>query len=238
MNQGYIKLHRKILEKGYYKKSQYIHLWVHLLLIANHKSNEFMWNNEIIIIKEGQLITGRKQLSEDTGISESTIERILKLLENEHQIEQQKTTKYRVITILNWSKHQKVDIKRNNRRTTDGQQTDTNNNDKNDNNDNIYNIVDSFNKLIIIPEQHKTLLLEEKQRFLDYWTEKSSGGSKERWQKEKVFDIKRRWARWLKNVSDRLAKQGFFQEKKQDGREVSRGGGASSVGELLDKYKK
>ena len=34
--------------------------------------------------------------------------------------------------------------------------------------------------------------LKEKEKFLDYWTEKSTGGKKERWQKQDVFDIKRR----------------------------------------------
>ena len=33
--------------------------------------------------------------------------------------------------------------------------------------------------------------------FADYWTE--SGGNKMRWEKEKVFDISKRLARWSKN---------------------------------------
>lgn len=130
METGWIKLHRKIIDKGYYRNSKYVHLWVHLLLLANHKSKEFMWNNEIVIVKEGQLITGRKELAKATGISETTVERILNLLESEHQIGQQKTQKYRLITIVNWNEHQKSDTKTDNRRTTDGQQTDTNKNDK------------------------------------------------------------------------------------------------------------
>lgn len=129
MQQGWIKLHRQLKEKGYYQNSQYVHLWVHLLLSANHKEHEFMWNNNIILIKEGQLITGRKQLCQETGIPESTIERILNMLENEHQIEQQKTTKYRLITILNWNQFQT----RTSEWTANGQQADTYKNDNNEN---------------------------------------------------------------------------------------------------------
>lgn len=117
----WIKLYGKLQEKGYYKKSAYVHLWLHLLLKANWKKTEFMWNNKIIIIKEGQIVTGRKELSKETGIPESTIERILEMLENEHQIGQQKTTKYRLITILNWKDYQETDSKR----TASGQQADT-----------------------------------------------------------------------------------------------------------------
>ncbi len=57
-----------------------------------------MTNGNIVIIKAGQLLTGRKQLAQGTGISESTIERILDLLENEHQIEQQKADNKRTQT--------------------------------------------------------------------------------------------------------------------------------------------
>lgn len=135
MGNGWIKLHRKLQLKGYYTQSQYVHLWVHLLLSANHKSNEYMTNGQIIHIKAGQLLTGRKQLSVGTGIPESTIERILKLLENEHQIEQQKTTKYRLITIVNWSEHQKTDSTSDSQRTANGQPADTNNNVKKDKNE-------------------------------------------------------------------------------------------------------
>ena len=117
--QGWIKLYRQIQNKGYYKKSHYVHLWVHLLLNANHKDNEFMWNGDLILIKEGQLLTGRKELSAGTGISQSTIERILKMLENEHQIMQRKTTKFRIITIINWKDFQGGQ-QTDNKRTTNG----------------------------------------------------------------------------------------------------------------------
>lgn len=129
---GWIKLHRKLIEKGYYKKSQYVHLWIHLLISANHRKKEFMWNKQIIIIKEGQMITGRKQLSKATGITQGTIENILETLENEHQILQQKTNRYRLITIVNWNTYQKIDSTSDNKVTTESQQSDTNKNDKND----------------------------------------------------------------------------------------------------------
>lgn len=90
-----------------------------------------MWNKDIIIVKEGQFITGRKQLNEITGIPESTIEDILAFLESQGQIQQQKTTKFRLITIINWKEYQNSD----NKATTKQQQADTNKNDKNDKNE-------------------------------------------------------------------------------------------------------
>lgn len=151
-NQGWIKLHRKIMDKGFYSKSEYVHLWIHLLLNANHKPKEFMWNNKIEIIKEGQLLTGRKQLSKATGITEGTIENILKLLENEQQISQQKYTKYRVITIINWTSHQISDSTFDNRVTTESQQSDTNknvNNEENEKKTSLYADARSFDQFLL-----------------------------------------------------------------------------------------
>lgn len=132
MEQGWIKLHRKLIDNPITKNSQYFHLWVILLLRANHKQNKMMWNNNFIVIKEGQFVTGRDELNRLSGIPPTTIERILKYLENGHQIEQQKTNKYRLITIVNWKEHQSLDNKTVNKRTSSGHQTDTNKNDKNE----------------------------------------------------------------------------------------------------------
>jgi hypothetical protein len=137
---GWIKLHRSILEKGWIKKPEYVQLWVVLLLMASHDNREYFWNGKTVKLKSGQLITGRKALSEKTGISQTTIERILKCFESEHQIGQQKTSTSRLISILNWSKHQQVGQQNGQRMdngwTADGQRTDTNKELKNGNNDN------------------------------------------------------------------------------------------------------
>jgi len=134
-NNGWIKIHRKIKEKGYYNKSEYVHLWIHLLLEANHGEKEFMWNKKLIKIKPGQFITGLRILQSETGIKRSTVDRILKMFENETQIEQQITTKFRLITIKNWEQYQKVETQNEkqvgNKWETDGKQMGTNKNDKN-----------------------------------------------------------------------------------------------------------
>ena len=104
---GWIKVHRKLREKGWYKNSNKVHLWIELLLRASYSEREFMFNGENIMLAPGQLITGRKDLAESTGIHESSVERILTFFEkNEQQIEQQKTSRSRLITILYWEDYQ------------------------------------------------------------------------------------------------------------------------------------
>ena len=171
-NNGWIKLHRKLLKNPLVKKPNYVWLWIVLLLKANHKDTKIMWNGEVLIIKEGQILTGRKELSQLTGIPETTIERALTYIEkNGHQIEQQKTTKFRLITIINWKEYQKEDSTSDNKRTTNGQQTDTYKNDKNEKNE----------KNIIIagkPAIDKSILLNKfnfplKENFNKQWQDEA-----------------------------------------------------------------
>ena len=79
---NYIKLMRSLKDKSYYSKdSEKLHLWVHLLLTANWNDREEMLGGKPIICKAGQFTTGRKQLSKETGINESKVERLLTYFE-------------------------------------------------------------------------------------------------------------------------------------------------------------
>ena len=130
---GWIKLHRKFCEKAFYSKdSEKVHLWVHLLMSANHAGKEELLGGKPFFCASGQFTTGRKQLSRETGISESKIERILTYFEKiEQQIKQQKTSTNRLISILNWGQYQQseqqIEQQVNNDRTTSEQQV---NNDR------------------------------------------------------------------------------------------------------------
>ncbi len=136
---GWIKLHRTVTKKGWYKKPDYLALWVHLLLKANHSPAEFLSKGKIIKVNPGQFITGRDAISAEIGVHSSKVERILKCFESEQQIEQRKTNIGRWITIINWNQYQiseqRIEQQMNNGRTTDEQPVNTNKNDKNVNNE-------------------------------------------------------------------------------------------------------
>lgn len=128
---NHIILSRKLKSKAFYSKdSEKVHLWVHLLMSANWSEREESLGGKPIICLPGQFTTGRKQLSDQTGICESKIERILTYFEKiEHQIEQRKTNTNRLISILNWPNYQiseqQIEQQVNNDRTTSEQQVNT-----------------------------------------------------------------------------------------------------------------
>lgn len=136
--EGWISIHRKIIESSWFGKSEYVHLWLYLLLKANHQDKEIFVGNEKVLVKRGQLLTSRNKLSEVVHVQENKIYRILKCFENEHQIEQHKTHKYTIISIVNYDVYQKNEQvneqQMNSKCTTDEQQMNTNNNDNNINN--------------------------------------------------------------------------------------------------------
>lgn len=138
---GWIKLHRKLMDKSFYSKdSEKVHLWIHLLMKANHSGREEYLGGKPIKCEPGQFTTGRKQLSIETGIGESKIERMLNYFEKiEQQIEQQKTTVNRLISVCNWYSYQEgeqpFEQKSNNDRTTTEQRVNTLQEYKNNKND-------------------------------------------------------------------------------------------------------
>ena len=134
MDSGFIVLHRKILDSYLATSPFRLALWVALISLASHKDKEFIFHGEKITLKRGQFITGRKVLSAKTGISESYIEKLLKEFENYGMLEQQKTNRNRLITIINYKKYQDKEQQRDITETSQRHHRDTINNYNNDNN--------------------------------------------------------------------------------------------------------
>lgn len=135
MENGWIKLHRKILSWEWKNEPKTAWLFVYLLLSANHEDSR--WRG--IDIKRGQLVTGLYSLSEGTGISIQSLRTCLQRLVDSQIITSKSTNKFRIITIIKWEQYQARDIKStsdltSNQQTTNKQST-TNKKNKNIKND-------------------------------------------------------------------------------------------------------
>jgi len=68
---------------------------------------------------------------------------------------------------------------------------------------------------IINNEEYKRKYgIEMIQEFVDYWTEMLPNGKKQRWQKQKAFDVNRRIIAWAKRDYNGLYKEHKFQLEK------------------------
>ena len=139
--EGWIKLHRKFVSWEWFTDFKTSHLFLYLLLSANHEDKN--WRGQKV--KRGQLITGRKSLSEKTGLSEQTIRTSIDRLKSTNEITIKTTNKNSLITVLNYdfyqnkeTANQQTNQQLTNKQPTTNQQLTTNknvNNIKNDNND-------------------------------------------------------------------------------------------------------
>jgi len=142
MNNGYIKLWRKIEKSSFYRNPLVCHLAIHLILRANHAPVKMIWNKQEMTVAKGQLITGRNRLSLETGLTHREIRTALKILTNIGFSTSKVTNKFSLITICNYSKYQSPDYLSDqqsdqqvtSKRPASDQQVTTNNNNNNDKN--------------------------------------------------------------------------------------------------------
>lgn len=120
MQVGWIKLHRQILEWEWYRDTNTFRLFLHLLLKANFKDK----NHKGKLVKKGFLITGREQLSFETGLSVREIRTCLERLKKTNEIAINSNSKGTEIEILNYDKYQQETSETtSNRPTIDHQST-------------------------------------------------------------------------------------------------------------------
>lgn len=105
--EGFVKIHRKIMDNPVIcKDAETMAIWLYLLLNATYKPYDVLFKGKRITLKPGQLLTGRNSIASKLAISSSKVERTLKMFEIEQQIEQQTSSRNRLISILNWNKYQ------------------------------------------------------------------------------------------------------------------------------------
>ena len=145
MQNGFIKLYRKIIENGLLQSlsPNTFKVFIWSLLKASHKKHEFYHGTEKISLLPGQFVTGRKKACEELGISQQSFRTAIKTLKKLKILTNTPTKQYTVITIEKWEKYQDGDKKVTNNLTnnltntqpTPNQHLTTYKNDKNDKNE-------------------------------------------------------------------------------------------------------
>ena len=160
--EGWIKLHRQLLEWEWYDEPDTFRLFLHCLLKANHKDNNYRGQ----IVKAGSFLTSRELLSNETGLSIQKVRTSLERLELTKEITTKKSKKGTVLQIVKYKNYQganQEDNQQNNQQSnqivTNKQPTvnhivTTNNNDKKEKNEKNDN---KKSENIIIPSSSDSL---------------------------------------------------------------------------------
>lgn len=127
--EGWIKLHRKIVDNDVFKSlnSKQRDVMMMCLILASHKEKEWYWNGKFYKIKPGQFVTSldsiRRYCSKD--VTNRTIRTTLEILEKAGFLTNESTNRGRLITICNWEKYQsKEDESDKQNENHNGRQTD------------------------------------------------------------------------------------------------------------------
>lgn len=135
---GFIKLHRKIKDTKLYKDSTAIHLWLELLIRANHAKNDWNYKGKLCSVNPGECIVSLNTLATSTGMKISKIRSILKRLKKAKMITTNSTPYHTVIEIVSRSKYQETNKKEQSKNKKRAYNK----------NVNIYKPLKSFNKLV------------------------------------------------------------------------------------------
>lgn len=135
--EGWIKLHRKILEceiwisdddEPFDRRSA----WIDLLLLANHRDKQIIFDGKAFVVKRGQYVTSVRKLASRWMWGNQKTLKFLRLLEEIGMIEKDSDSRRTLITIVNYEVYQGCE-------NTDRTQIDTVSERKSTTNKNIKN---------------------------------------------------------------------------------------------------
>ncbi|HDA8723502.1 TPA: DnaD domain-containing protein [Staphylococcus aureus] len=150
---GWISIDRSIQNHWLFKEKRTFskfEAWIYLLMEANHSKAKVPIGNQIVTVERGQRLTSILTLSDLFNWSRFKVKTFLDLLESDGMLEVKTTSKYTLITIVNYDFYQSEqgrnqhqnDIKPTSKQhqsninpTSKQHQTNTNNNDNKDNNE-------------------------------------------------------------------------------------------------------
>lgn len=102
LENGYIKIDRKIVKWCWYRNTNTFKLFLHLLLTANYEDVSF----EDIIVHRGQRVASFATLSAETGLSIKEVRVAINHLKRTNEVASLSTPKFTVFTINNYGKYQ------------------------------------------------------------------------------------------------------------------------------------
>jgi hypothetical protein len=189
--EGWIKLHRKLVNWEWYDDANTFRLFLHLLLKANHKNKKYRGEE----LKAGTVLTSREKLAIELGLTVRQIRTALNKLKTTNEVTVNSSRKGTVIQIVKYKDYQIIEGKRPEKRPANDQQTTSINNDKKEKNINE-RIQDFKKELVPFVDKYGKGMIKE---FFLYWTEPNKSGTKFRKELQKTWSTERRLQTWSRN---------------------------------------
>lgn len=110
MDQGWIKLYRKLLESRVFQNEGLLKVWVWCLLKANHEGKWVSLKTgkgiTEVWVNPGEFIFGRKKAAKELKMNPETIRKRTQKLKSMQNLTTQNKTHYTLVSIINWDTYQ------------------------------------------------------------------------------------------------------------------------------------
>lgn len=103
MNNGWVRIHRKITKSAFYNDPNTIRVYFHIMFSANYKAVQYEGQD----LEEGQLVISPGVLGKQLQMSRQQTRRAIDNLKKNGIITTKGTNRFTVITIMNWENEQK-----------------------------------------------------------------------------------------------------------------------------------
>ena len=104
MKGGWIKLHRSLLDWEWYDDINVMRVFLHCLLMANHKDKKYRG----AVVERGSFLTGRDTLASQTGLTVQQIRTSLNKLKSTNELTIKSSKQGTVIQVVSYDKYQEV----------------------------------------------------------------------------------------------------------------------------------
>lgn len=101
---GFVKIHRKIFDWGWYSDINTFRVFVHMILKANWKEGKF----KDTTVPRGSFVSSIAKLAEETGLTTDEVRTAISHLIHTGEVTKQSTNKYTVFTVANYVLYQDV----------------------------------------------------------------------------------------------------------------------------------
>lgn len=132
-NQGWIKLHRKIIDNWIWEDPEKLRAWIDILLMVNHEEKQIPFNGHVINIERGQKLTSITKLADRWKWSRNMTWRFIRTLIEAGMVTAIRTRSGTLLTVVNYDVYQgQQNANRTKNRTQIEHGRSTNKNGKND----------------------------------------------------------------------------------------------------------
>ena len=212
--EGWIKIHRKILDWEWFDDDKTFKLFIYFLFTANYEDKK--WHG--ITIPRGSIVTSLNHLSEKMHVSVRSIRTSINRLKSTHEVTCKTTNKFTIVTVCKYDNYQTMeDDKRQAERQAERQTNDKQTTNKRQQLKNIKNIYkETTTNVVVKKDASKDATLSRKdsfynslipfvdkyskdtiRKFFDYWSELNKSETKMRFELEKTWELSKRLSMWV-----------------------------------------